>query len=126
MWNDASEPGRIMWADLTVPDAPKVRDFYEAVLGWKPSPVSMGDYQDFNMLPPGSNEAAAGVCHARGGNANLPAQWIVYVPVKDLPASIATCERLGGKVLQRSESGWCLIQDPAGAVMMVGQATASK
>ena len=28
------EPGTIAWADLTVADAPAVRDFYATVAGW--------------------------------------------------------------------------------------------
>ena len=95
----------------------------------------MGDYADFEMLPPDSaNEtgsaaelapkAAAGICHARGGNAKLPPQWIIYVPVKDLARSLYLCEHLGGKVLHRLAAHYTLIQDPAGAVMMIYQAEA--
>lgn len=114
--------GRVFWADLTVADAPRVRDFYSAVIGWEPSPVSMGSYEDFNMTPLGAKDAAAGVCHARGDNANLPAQWLIYVQVKSLAESLASCERLGGKVLHRWQSGCVLIQDPAGAVMVICEA----
>ena len=32
--------GAISWVDLTVADAPGVRDFSAAVTGWKPSPRS--------------------------------------------------------------------------------------
>ena len=113
-------PGAVAWVDLTVPDAPAVRDFYRAVVGWEPSPVDMGDYEDFNMNIPGTDVAAAGVCHARGGNAALPPQWLIYVVVRDLAASAATAERLGGAVLHRGRR-YCLIRDPAGAVMMIYQ-----
>src|SRR5438105_4339747 len=114
--------GVVSWVDLTVPEAPRVRDFYRAVVGWEPSPVSMGDYEDFNMIPPGGSDPAVGICHARGGNASLPPQWLIYVPVKDLAASLEACQRLGGKILHRSSHDYCLIQDPAGAVMMIMQA----
>jgi predicted enzyme related to lactoylglutathione lyase len=88
------------------------------VLGWEPSPVDMGGYADFNMTPRGSRKPAAGVCHARDANADLPAQWLIYVPVKNLATSMRACKRLGGKVLRKTKS-FCLIQDPAGAVMML-------
>jgi hypothetical protein len=58
--------GKVSWVDLTVGDAPRIRDFYQAVVGWEPSPVRMGDYSDFNMNVPGKSEPAAGICHARG------------------------------------------------------------
>src|SRR5262245_42193861 len=71
--------GKIGWIDLTVGDATRVRDFYEAVVGWKPEGVDMGGYQDFNMTQPATGSAVAGVCHARGVNAGFPAQWMIYV-----------------------------------------------
>ena len=107
--------------DLTVPDAETVRDFYEAVAGWKASPVNMGEYDDFSMSPPGDDaEAVAGVCHARGPNADLPAQWIIYILVEDLEASMAACREQGGSVIAGPVSmgamgSYCVIRDPAGA-----------
>jgi len=35
------------------------------------------------MIPPESNDPVAGICHARGANANLPAQWLIYVAVQE-------------------------------------------
>ena len=52
-------PGQIGWIDLTVPDAPALRDFYQGVAGWTPSPVEMGGYQDFRMTPPGDAQPVA-------------------------------------------------------------------
>ncbi|MBL4848131.1 MAG: hypothetical protein JKY65_21655 [Planctomycetes bacterium] len=37
--------GTVGWVDLTVQDAPALRDFYEKVVGWTSSAHSMGDYQ---------------------------------------------------------------------------------
>ena len=117
-------PGAVAWVDLTVPEAERVRDFYREVVGWEPSPVDMGGYDDFTMNLPGTDVAAAGVCHARGGNADLPPQWLIYVVVPDLAASAAAVERLGGAVLRRSRR-YCLIKDPAGALMMIYQPNAT-
>lgn len=80
--------GAIVWHDLTVRDAGPVRDFYAAVVGWRHDPVEMGGYSDFNMLPPEGDVPTAGICHARGVNAKLPPQWVVYVQVVDLDASL--------------------------------------
>ena len=113
--------GSISWIDLTVPDAVKIREFYSEVVGWRTEPVSMGEYDDFNMIRPSNSEAVAGVCHARGGNADLPAKWLIYITVEDLDRSIARCEELGGKVIAGprnagGEGRFCVIEDPAGAV----------
>jgi uncharacterized protein len=122
------EIGSIAWFDLTVPDAEGLRDFYAQVVGWKPEAVGMGDYSDYNMLTPGSDTPVAGVCHARGSNAGLPAQWLLYVVVEDVEAAAARCEGRGGKVLVRpkglSGGRYCVIQDPAGAVCALYQAKA--
>jgi predicted enzyme related to lactoylglutathione lyase len=120
---DTSEPkiGSIAWADLTVTDAVGVHDFYAQVVGWQASEVGMGGYSDFAMSTPGSGEMVAGVCHARGLNADLPAHWLIYILVKDLDDSIARCRELGGKLLSGprrfgAEGTYCVIEDPAGAV----------
>lgn len=114
------EPGTIAWVDLTVPNADEVRDFYTAVVGWESEDLSMGDYADYVMRPPGG-EAVSGVCHARGVNANLPPQWLVYLTVTDLDASLARCLEKGGRIRVEpfSMGSWgrtAVIEDPAGAV----------
>jgi uncharacterized protein len=113
-------PGSVGWVDLTVPEAEALRDFYAEVVGWKPEPVDMGDYRDFNMTDPADRAPRAGVCHARGVNAGLPPVWVVYFRVADLDASLAAVEREGGEVMAppRAAGGtrYAVIRDPAGAV----------
>jgi len=121
MSDQPNTSGLVSWLDLTVPDAEQVRDFYEKVAGWSHSPVSMGDYDDYAMLPPGGSYPVAGICHARGANAALPAQWMIYITVDNLEDAVAACQREGGSVLIEPKtvggSGrYCVIKDPAGAV----------
>ena len=118
--------GAIAWVDLTVPNAPELRDFYAAVCGWTPQDVKMGDYSDYTMRAAATGEAVAGVCHAQGTNTGLPRQWLVYVSVPDLNASLAECVGRGGKVFREPASmgsygDFAVIQDPAGAVMALIQ-----
>ena len=113
-------PGQIMWVDLTVPNASEVRDFYEAVVGWKAAPVSMGAHEDWNMMSPGTAEPIAGVCHAAGGNSGLPPVWLLYITVADLAESMEACKRRGGEVVYGPKTYgpdgmWCVVRDPAGA-----------
>jgi uncharacterized protein len=114
------KPGQIRWVDLTVSDAPAIREFYEAVVGWTSDPVSMGDYSDWCMISDGAPEPVAGICHATGANAGLPSTWLIYITVADLVASIAACRDRGGEVVFGpkqfgTEGSWCVIRDPAGA-----------
>lgn len=116
-----SNIGRIEWMDLTVQDASSVRNFYTSVVGWTSSEVEMGHYNDFNINLPDTGDTIAGVCHAKGGNANLPSQWLVYVRVESVARSAEQCKKMGGKVLEGPRrmggSNFCVIEDPAGAVM---------
>ncbi|WP_299078238.1 VOC family protein [uncultured Paraglaciecola sp.] len=119
-----SETGSVAWFDLTVPKAKQVSEFYSAVVGWKSQAVSMGEYDDYAMHTPDSNSGVAGVCHATGVNHDLPAQWMMYIKVDDLDASIAQVVKLGGRVLTpvkklSDASHYAVIQDPAGAVCAV-------
>lgn len=111
--------GTIGWHDLTVKNAPKVRDFYAAVAGWSVSEVEMGGYQDYAMVA-ANGEVVAGVCHAEGINAGLPAQWLMYIVVADIDQSVAAAKKRGGKVLiePRPLMGgrFAVVKDPAGAV----------
>jgi len=118
------EVGSVGWIDLTVEDAPALRDFYAAVVGWKPEPVPMGEYDDYSMTD-GRGTPRAGVCHRRGSNAGLPAAWIAYFVVADLERSLAEVRARGGEVLEppRGEGGrFAVVRDPAGAVCALYQA----
>jgi uncharacterized protein len=116
------KPGDIVWTDLTVPNATEVRDFYTQVTGWQQEPLSManGEYEDY-VIKTSEGTPVAGICHARGSNANLPPQWLVYVAVADVNKSAATCTEMGGKVIEgprkMGDKDFCVIQDPAGAVL---------
>jgi predicted enzyme related to lactoylglutathione lyase len=121
MYQNTPPVGTIVWRDLTVPDAAAIRDFYARVVGWRAEPVSMGNYNDFNMLPPDGSDPAAGICYARGTNADLPPQWLMYIVVDDVDQSAAVCVKLGGAIVAPAHAAWaadrfCVIRDPAGAV----------
>ncbi len=126
---DAAAPnyptGKIISADLTVPNADHIRDFYQQVIGWEVENMPMEDqgesYSDYVMKDVTGNWIG-GVCHARGMNLGLPQQWLIYVQVADVAASIQQCENLGGKALKKvhNDDGslqYAVIQDPAGVVL---------
>jgi len=118
--NEEPRAGTVGWRDLTVNEAGTLRDFYCAVVGWEPSPVNMGEYDDYSMVVPDTGEAVAGVCHARGPNAKLPPQWLIYIRVDVLDESMKRCVERGGEVIDgprsMGERRFCVIRDPAGAV----------
>ncbi len=117
---DTKIVGSMAGFDLTVPGADRVRDFYAAVVGWRPEPLDMGGYSDYVMTT-ATGEPVAGVCNARGDNADLPAQWLAYIRVDDLDARLERCRALGGRVVAGPKGAaggrYCVIGDPAGAVI---------
>jgi len=117
------EIGSVSWFDLTVPNAEEVRDFYSKVIGWQYQGVPMenGKYEDYNMNAPESGKTVTGVCHASGTNADLPAQWLLYITVKNVDKSSEQCKLHGGKVILGPKNmgnygRYSVIEDPAGAV----------
>lgn len=126
----ASRVGRIMWLDLTVPDAATTRDFYRHVVQWTVQNVQMKDgdthYADYNMMS-AAGSPAAGICHARGGNAGLPPVWMIYLPVGDLAESVRRVKQGGGTVLKKvrnadGKHAYAAIRDPVGAALALTQA----
>jgi hypothetical protein len=124
------KPGTVSWFDLTIPNADAVRDFYSAVAGWSVMPIDMGGYSDYAMLPPGSKGAAAGICHARGENADLPPQWLIYITVPNLAKSLKACVARGGSIIRPAKSmggaRMAVVRDPAGAVAALFQPAKAK
>ena len=89
----------------------------------------MGDYSDFTMMPPGGEGPVAGICHAKGVNADFPPVWLIYIVVEDLEKSLAACKEGGGELLVGPKSmgtglAYAVIRDPAGAVAALYQAGA--
>jgi predicted enzyme related to lactoylglutathione lyase len=122
---DVENIGKIGWLNISVDDAPVLRDFYSSVVGWKPEEVGMGEYNDFNMTMPASGEPTAGICHALGSNVNMPRQWLIYIIVADLQASSAACTGLGGEIIAepRGAGGgqFFVIENPSGAIAALYQ-----
>jgi uncharacterized protein len=124
MENQKTKVGQVNWFDLTVDNAATVSEFYHEVVGWDVVPLSMGDYDDYCMNIKGTDQTVTGVCHAKGANAYLPPQWLMYVTVADLDTSLSKCISNGGKVIGEKRKGgknafFCLVQDPAGAYVML-------
>lgn len=119
--NEQPKIGSIVWHDLTVPDASKIKDFYCDVIGWEATPHDMGNYHDFDIQTAADGETITGICHTRDSNANIPAQWLIYVQVADVDASAKRCLDLGGQVhdgpRQMGANRFCVVQDPVGAML---------
>lgn len=128
--NVSETVGHIAWLDLTVNNADATRNFYEQVVGWRSDPASMqdndGEYKDYNMIN-GDGDVGAGICNARGVNADLPSVWLLYLLVVDLAESLNSVTNMGGRVVKQSNNEqnlpvYAVIQDPVGAHVVLYQA----
>lgn len=85
----------------------------------------MREYSDFNIVA-ADRSPAAGVCHARGSNADLLPVWLSYVVVTDLEWSLEAASRLGGEVVSgpRGPAGGrvAVVRDQAGATLALWEA----
>jgi uncharacterized protein len=117
--SDDIQPGQIGWVDLTVDNASEIRDFYRAVVGWEYREVEMDGYADYAMTNLEGRDVT-GICHAKGINEGVPAQWLVYFTVMDLQFALDEAVANGGTILRApTDMGaglFAVIRDPAGAV----------
>ncbi len=117
--------GQMGWMDLTTENASAVRGFYETVVGWSVMPIEMEGYDDYCMIPPGSDAPVVGICHARGPNVGIPPHWIPYFTVADLERSLEAVRAGGGTVVRDIKDAgtgrFALIKDPSGAVCSLFQ-----
>ena len=114
--------GAFSWHELTTSDPAAAAEFYARLFGWtiETSNIGTGPYR---VLRVGSIAVGGLVSLSPGAKAGAPA-WRGYVTVDDLEATLATCTRLGGRVLAQpmvvpGVGRMAVIQDPQGAVLNV-------
>ncbi|HQR30740.1 MAG TPA: VOC family protein, partial [Anaeromyxobacteraceae bacterium] len=116
---DAPPPGWI-WAELWTDDLKGSATFYKAVVGYEVWQVGSGKGATWIFGSGGRPRARA----ARMPFEKVPAQWLPYVVVKDLKASLARTVELGGHVLRKPGAKgpqFAVISDPGGATFILEQ-----
>lgn len=114
------EPGAPDWFELSTRDHDAAVGFYRTVLGWEISQKGNDDPPYTLLRTRDGGAPVAGIMDASAFlPEGVPPSWAVYWRVEDVDASVATVERLGGRVLmtgQPSPYGTiAVVADPAGA-----------
>ena len=117
--------GEVGWNELVTTDTKGAASFYGKLFGWKAEPfISKGapsgghPYSLFKLDP--NSMGIGGMMQAP--DPKMPSQWIPYVAVDNVDASLAQAAKLGAKtclpVTSIGEMGRiAVIQDPQGATI---------
>jgi uncharacterized protein len=116
---DAPPPGWI-WAELWTDDLKGSAAFYKAVVGYETWQMGSGKAATWIYASGGRPRARA----ARMPFQKVPAQWLPYVVVKDLPVALARVTEFGGHVLRKPGAKgpqFAVVSDPGGATFILEQ-----
>ncbi len=88
------KPGDFCWNELVTTNVPAAKKFYTGLLGWKTKPFDKG-MTDYTIIQKGK-QGQGGImkCPMPGS----PAQWIPYMLVADVDATVKKARKLRGKV----------------------------
>lgn len=108
--SNAPIAGRVLSADIAVPEHERVVAFYSRVLSTGEAPLWRDDLMNSVGIPIiGVGERVAAYDH-------LPLQWMAHIQVLDVAESVARALELGGHELMHDpNSRWAVLRDPNGA-----------
>jgi uncharacterized protein len=109
--------GRVAWFDITTTNLAQSKAFYEGLFGWQFTSV-----KGFENLAAEIASGGQPIGSLRKAEGKLsPFDGVVYIQVKDLPASCAKAKELGGTIvpgfpfdLSDDRGAIALVVDPAG------------
>jgi predicted enzyme related to lactoylglutathione lyase len=111
--------GNFMWYELHTTDVEAASAFYSDVVGWNRAEIAERDVAD-RVWTAGARSVAAAVGAPARGVRQTTADWISYVAVHNVAATIDGVERLGGRVRQspsdvQGVGRHAIVVDPQGA-----------
>ncbi len=122
----SSNVGRFVWYDLMTDDPGGAADFYTRLIGWKTRTWDDGGQK--HTLWTNGDTPFGGVIELseEARAAAAPSQWLAYVAVPDIKATVSRTVELGGSVLHGPTDipgvgTWAVLTDPQGAVFSVYQ-----
>ena len=118
---EAGNIGHISWLELTVTNTSKTCDFYQSVIGWNVQKIN----SEYNMHAEDGNPVA-GIKYAEGTNQNIPAVWMLYLPVGDIAESLCRVNEQGGNIIKETVNADgiitdAVIRDPVGVNFVLVQ-----
>jgi uncharacterized protein len=95
------QPGDVSWHELVTSDWQAAYDFYRELFGWaKTSAMDMGSAGTYQMYGEKQDgRPYGGMYNFTPEMPRVPPNWLVYLRVTDLDASLDRVRQLGGQVL---------------------------
>lgn len=110
-----------VWNELWTSDVDTALAFYSKLIGYTHEAMDMGEQGTYHVLNT-SGKGRGGVM--RSPDPNMPAQWVPYVRVADVDATLANAKRLGANVCMEGTDiptvgRIGMMVDPQGAMIAV-------
>jgi len=88
--------GEFCWNELVTSNVPAAKKFYSGLLGWKTKAFGKGI--DYTIILKGKTDKNGMGGMMKCPKPGLPAQWIPYILVADVDATVKKTVKLHGKV----------------------------
>ena len=118
------DPSAFCWAELSTPDQPRVKTFYEGLFGWK---LKLGEGKQSGYLHIANGENyIGGVPPADPSSAGQPPHWLVYFAVADVNKAFQSALDTAARGLLppthfEGVGRIAVLADPQGAVFAIFQ-----
>jgi predicted enzyme related to lactoylglutathione lyase len=121
-WN--REIGIAVWYELWTREPDASRDFYAGLLDWTAVQQDMGETTYTSFIKDG--EGRAGLAEMTDAQADYPAQWMIYIAVANIDATLEAAQALDATVLMPptelpSVGRMATLRDPQGGLFSVIQ-----
>jgi predicted enzyme related to lactoylglutathione lyase len=107
----AAAPGAFLWVDLVTNDSQSARDYYAALVGYQSKDVKTEHGEKYHVFGRG-DRVRAGVVEVDWEQ--VESNWLPYVSVADVEATVVKAESLGAKQILRDDR-LAVLLDPTGA-----------
>jgi predicted enzyme related to lactoylglutathione lyase len=112
--------GTLCWADLSTPDVPAAKAFYEQLFGWQLVPGKDKPADSYLHIQNGE-DMIGGVPPASDRDPHAPPHWLPYFLVADCDASTEKAKEMGARIYVPPTSidptlRLSVVADPQGAV----------
>jgi len=117
-------PGKFVWYDLLTEDLDRAKQFYGGLFGWEFQDDPDDDY--VSILQGG--RPIAGIALAARQEDFSVSQWVTWLSVADVDASVMQARRAGAAVLReprdlQGRGRYAVITDPQGALLALVRST---